>query len=196
MRKSDSVLLRVFLCGLPLAGGFAVFCRFYGMERVDRNVYLTVINGIDGLVFALCMLICIYFSIRLIVSGPFRDRTLARLACMRERDEREAMITGRATKFAFLSSLAILILLFCLSCFHVSVYRVPPEKAVGGKTGVVALGAGFDFFEHSGTDKAVDSGRKNLFVYEGLPLSTPVVILILIMWQVVAFNYSARRLAK
>jgi hypothetical protein len=47
---------------------------------------------------------------------------------------------------AFLTSLAFLILLFCLSCFQVSIYRLPPEKAVDGKTGIVSLGLGFVFW--------------------------------------------------
>jgi hypothetical protein len=87
------------------------------------------------------MLLSIYLGVRLILSGPFRDSVLARLTFIRERDEREALLTGRATKTTLMTSLAILIFLFCLSCFQVSFFKLPPEKALDGKTRGFSLGS-------------------------------------------------------
>ena len=131
------------------------------------------------------------------ISGSFRNKVLAKLTCIREGDEREVMLTGKAIKTTFLTSLAILIFLFCLSCFQVSIYRVPPEKAVGGKTGMVTLGLDFSLLEGS---KAVDADKTlqktDIFSYTGLPLSSTAVILLLIIWKIISYNFSMQRLIK
>ena len=198
MKRSDSMLLKVFLCGLPVVAVLAVFSYFYseGIVKHDAD-YVRFLNSFAGLVFAVWMMLSIYLSLRLIVSGPFRDQVIAKITFMRERDEREAILTGKATKAAFLTSLAFLILLFCLSCFQVSIYRVPLEKAVDGKTGIVSLGLGFNFLEHGKQDRPEDTiQRKDIFSYRGLPVSSATIILVLIVWQIISYNYSMRRLMK
>jgi len=116
---------------------------------------------------------------------------------MRERDERESILTGKATKATFLTTLAILIFLFCLSCFQISIYRVPPDRAVDGKTGFVTLGLGFSLLEHEKQARPVDNiPKENILTYRGLPISSESIILILILWQIISYNYSMRRLIK
>ncbi len=198
MKRFDSVLLKVFLYGLPLAAVLAVFSYFYGVGVVKHGGgYVKFLNGFAGLVLALWMMLSVLLSLRLIVSGPFRDRVIARITFIRERDEREAILTGKATKTAFLTSFAFLVLLFCLSCFQVSIYRVPQEKAVDGKTGIVSLGFGFSLLEHGRQDRPEDTiERINIFSYRGLPVSNATIILMLIVWQIISYNYSMRRLMK
>jgi hypothetical protein len=143
------------------------------------------------------MMVSLYLSVRLMVSGPFRDQVIAKLTFIRERDEREALLTGKATRTTFLTSIAILILLFCLSCFQLSIYRVPPERAVDGKTGIVSLGVGFSLLERPKQVRPEDTiQKKDIFSYTGLPVSSTTVILMLIVWQIVSYNYWMRRLIK
>jgi len=198
MKKFDSMLLKVFLYGLPIVAVLAVFSYCYSLGVVNHDAgYVRLLNSFAGLVFAVWMMLSIYLSIRLMVSGPFRDQVIAKITFIRERDEREVILTGKATRTTFLTSLAILIFLFCLSCFQVSIYRVPLEKAVDGKTGVVSLGLGFNLLEHAKQDRAEDTiQRKDIFSYTGLPISSATIILMLIMWQIISYNYSMRRLMK
>jgi hypothetical protein len=198
MKKFDSKLLKVFLYGLPGVVVFAAFSYSYSSGVVSHAyVYLRFLNSLAGLVFAIWMTLSLYLSVRLMVSGRFRDQVIARLTFIRERDEREAVLTGKATRTTFLTSLAVLIFLFCLSCFQVSIYRVPPEKAVDGKTGIVSLGLGFNLLEHSKQDRSKDAiEKKDIVSYTGLPVSSTTVILMLIVWQVISYNYSMRRLTK
>jgi hypothetical protein len=198
MKRIDSMLLKVFLYGLPAVIAFAAFSYFYSLGVVNHvNVYLNLLNSFSGLVFALWMTLSLYLSVRLMFSGPFRDQVIARLTFIRERDEREAILTGKATRTTFLTSLAILIFLFCLSCFQVSIYRLPPERAVDGKTGIVSLGLGFNLFEHSRQDRPRETiEKKDIFSYTGLPVSSTTVILMLIVWQIISYNFSMRRLTK
>ena len=198
MKRLDSILLKFFLYGIPAVIVFAAYSYFYSLGAVNHaNVNLNFLNSFAGLVFALWMSLSLYLSVRLMVSGPFRDQVLAKLTFIRERDERESILTGKATRTTFLTSLAILIFLFCLSCFQVSIYRLPPERAVDGKTGIVSLGLGFNFLDHSKQDKPRETiEKKDIFSYTGLPVSSTTVILMLIGWQIISYNYSMRRLTK
>jgi len=198
MKRLDSLVLKVFLYGLPAVIVFAAFSYCYSSGVVNHAyIYFRLLNSLAGLVIAVWMTLSLYLSVRLMVSEPFRDQVIARLTFMRERDEREALLTGKATRTTFLTSLAILIFLFCLSCFQVSIYRVPPERAVDGKTGIISLGLGFNLLENTKQDSPKNiAEKKDIFSYTGLPVSSTTVILILIGWQIIAYNYSMRRLTK
>jgi hypothetical protein len=198
MRRLDLLLLKIFLYGIPVVALIMALCYFYDFGTLShRNFYANLFNTFSGFVFALWMVLSLYLSFRLIVSGPFRDQVIARITFRRERDEREAMLTGKATRITFLTSLAFLVLLFCLSCFQVSIYRVPPEKAVNGKTGFLTLGLGFSFLDQA---KEVPTGdaldKRDIFSYRGLPVSNATIILALIAWHILSYNYFMRRLMR
>ncbi len=198
MGKFDSLLLKSFLYGLPAVIVLAIFCHFHNLGTESHgNFYANLFNGFLGFVFALWMSLALYLSFRLIFSGPLRDKVLAGLTFRRERDEREIMLTGKATRIAFLTSLAFLVLLFFLSCFHVSIYRVPPDKAVDGKTGFISLGVGLSLLDHvKQTSSRNTLEKKDIFSYHGLPVSNTAIILALIAWHILSYNYFIRRLMR
>ncbi|MDD2901429.1 MAG: hypothetical protein PHU44_03250 [Syntrophales bacterium] len=198
MKRWDSILLKVFLYGLPAVIILAIFSYSYGLGKHSQiSDKLTLLNGFVGLTLALWMLLLIYLNIRLMFSGSFRNKVLARITFIKEADEREVMLTGKATKTTFLTSLAILIFLFFLSCFQVSFYRVPPEKAIDGKTRVVSLNFGFNLLKASRKGNPDETMQKtDIFSYTRLPLSSTGVILLLILWQIISYNFSMQRLIK
>lgn len=177
----------------------AIFSYSYHLGVVNRAAgHVKLLYNFSGLVFAFWMTLSLYLSVRLIASELFRDKVLAKFTFIRERDEREAIMTGKATKATFLTSLAILIFLFFLSCFQISFYRVAPEKAIDGKTGILSLDFSFNLFESSRQaepDEALQK-KNNIFSYTGLPVSSTTVIMVLIIWQIAYYNYSIRRLMK
>jgi hypothetical protein len=198
MKKVDSMLLKMFLYGLPFVIVFAIFAYLFSEGMIHRDVnYLVLLNNIAGIMIALWMALSLYLSVRLLASGTFRDHVITRMTFMKEHDEREALLTGKATKATFLTTLAILIFLFCLSCFQVSVYRMPPEKAVNGKTGMLSLGLGFSLLEQDKRESLKEAiQNEHIFSYRGLPISSETIILLLIIWQIASYNYSMRRLMK
>ncbi len=198
MKRLDSIVLKAFMYGLPAVIALAVFALPYNPETISRApAHLRLLYNFSGFVFAAWMAFAVYLSVRLMVSSAFRDKVLAKLTFIRERDEREVILTGKAARTTLLTSLAILIFLFCLSCLQVSIYRVPPEKAINGKTGMISLGFGFKLLEDS-EQKAPDRGvvQQDIFSYKGLPISGTTIILVLIIWQIISYNYSMRRLIK
>ena len=198
MKRLDSLLLKAFLYGLPLVIITAFFCYFYQSGALGyAAAKLKLLNNFAGLILGSWMLLAVYLSVRLLVSGSFRNKVLAKLTFIREGDEREMMLTGKATKITFLTSLAILIFLFCLSCFQISIYQVPPDKAIDGKTRMLTLGVGFKLLENpppAAADQTLQ--KKDIFSYTGLPVSSTAVILLLIIWQIISYNYSMRQLMR
>lgn len=197
MNRADSILVKVFLYGLPSIAILGVFSYSYNTGIIDHDTGAAqFFNMLAGLLYATWMILSIVLSIRLMVSGIFRDQVLSRFTFIRERDEREVMLTGKATKTTFLTTLAVLIFLFCLSCFQVSIYRVPPEKAVNGKTGFISLGLSCNLLENS---KQVGGHneeflKQDIFTYSGLPISSTAIILGLLIWQICSYNVTMRRL--
>jgi hypothetical protein len=198
MKRMDSVLLRIFLYGLPLIILLAIFSYSYDSETsASAGIYINLLYNFAGIMFASWMLLSIYLGVRLMFSEIFREKVLTRLTFIKERDEREVMLTGKAAKTTMLTTLAILIFLFCLSCFRISVYSIAPEKAIDGKPKVISLDLKFKLLESLPQDASQEAQQKQtILAYTGIPISSSAVIIGLIMWQVVAYNYSMRRLMK
>jgi len=198
MKRFDSIMLKVFLFGFPLFIVLAVFAYFYSESVFDPGLgYVRIINNFAGLIITVWMALLLYLSVRLMISEQFRDQVIVKITFMRERDEREEFLTGKATRATFSTSLAILIFLFCLACFQISIYKLPPDKAVNGKTGMITLGMGFSLLESDRQEQHADTIQKEyIFDYRGLPVSSATIILLIIIWQVGYYNYSMRRLLK
>lgn len=198
MNRLDSILLKVFLYGLPIVLGYAIFAYSYDLETSAQvGGYIQALYDFGGFVFGAWMALSIYLSVRLMASEVFREKVLTKLTFIKERDEREVLLTGKAAKATMLTTIAILIFLFCLSCFQVSIYRVSAEQAVDGKTGIVSLGLGLGLLEKSKQEKAEEAVQKeNIVSYTGLPITSSTVILGLLIWQIISYNYSMRRLMK
>jgi hypothetical protein len=195
MKRLDPVILKVFLYGLPLVIFCGVFAASYGWQSAAAAGGLVqALYNLSGLVFGVWLLLAACLLARLLVSGEFRERVLSKITFIRERDEREAMLTGKAAKTTMLTTLAVLLVLFFLSCIRVSLSDLPPEQAVGGKTKAVTIGAAFSLTGQTGP--AQPEAEKTIVSYSGLPLSGPALIAGLIIWQVAAYNYTMKRLLK
>ena len=196
MKRLDFILLRIFLYGLPAIIVSGLFSSSQNPESMARAAgHMRLLYNSFGLILAVWIALAVYLSARLILSRSFREKVLTRLTFMKEQDEREIALTGKASKATLLMSIAVLVFLFFLSCFQVSFSRVPPEKAIGGKTGMVTLGFQLNLLEKAGEREArITSGqRTNIFSYTGLPISSTAVILLLIVCQIALYNYTIRR---
>lgn len=195
MKKADSIVLKVFLYGLPIAIILAIFCSLVDPDPNARPTLIQSIYNLSGLVFGIWMAFSFYLSGRLVFSKYFRSKILTTITFYQERDEREAMLSGMATKHSFLMTLSILILFLCLSVFRVSIDRLPPDKAIDGKTGAISLDVSLNMLNEA------ESLQKqhvvhSYFNYPGLPLSNTAIILFLILWQIISYNYFIKKVSK
>ena len=187
MKKIDLVTFKIFVLGLPFVLALALATNMIEAFRTNDSI-----NSLCGLVFGTWMALALYVSMRLIFSSDLRTNVLARVSLFKERDEREAAVTASATRNSFLTTLAVLIFLLCLSMFEIAVYKLPPEQAINGKSGTISLGV---YFSPLTAPVAATDSKSQLdyFRYNGLPLSNSAITLILILWLLGSFNYFARK---
>lgn len=136
----------------------------------------------------------ILFLISLIVLPRVREKTLCYLANIKERDEREEYITGKAARFAYLSNLGLLIFLLFFSIFSVNINYSPENPA--GKQKTLQIGLGFSLYENKSEAKNTDKNiiqNKTILDSTQYSLSKTSILLILLAWQVAAFNLAARK---
>jgi hypothetical protein len=196
LKKSDVRLLKGYLYGLPVLGLAALITRIDDFQAaLAASGSIKILYDLFGLMVAIWMALTVYLGMRLLLSERFREEVLSKITFIKERDEREVMLAGRSAKATMLTTLAVLLFAFCLSCFQISYYRLPPEQAVDGKTRAVELGLKFELIDRPQQAGAED-GRQNIVAYTGLPVSNSALILGLIAWQIAAYNYSLRRLTK
>lgn len=139
----------------------------------------------------LWFLLLIVFLVLLVAIPAARERTLLRLANLRERDEREEFITGRAARATYMSTLSLMIFFLFFSVFTFDVKRKPPAQVVDGKEHVMSIGLRFDLWDESRKTAGAEDGV--LFESRDLPLSKSAIILIFLAWQLASFNLAARR---
>lgn len=194
MNKLDGILLRVFIYELPILLIWFISIFSLGLATAAQNNFYAEIWYDFGGCFILSswMIITIYLSIRLIVSDVLRDKILSKLILLRERDEREVKLTGEAAKTTMLTTLAVLLLLFCLSCFQFSISYLPAEQIIDGKTKEISLGLSLNASEHSQAASSDQDQVNNIISYSGLPISNTMLIIGIIGWQVLSYNYSMK----
>lgn len=129
-----------------------------------------------------------FFLVVLLLWPVARERTLKRLANLKERDERELLITGRAARSAYIASIALLICLLFFSVFSLTLRENPPDAAFGRHT--VSIGLELKFLDEP---RETQNTAGSIVDISGLPLSKPAIILLLLLWQLGAFSLSARR---
>jgi hypothetical protein len=197
MNKLDGILLRIFIYEVPILLIWFISIFMLGLAAdVQNNFYAEIWYDFGGcFILSSWMIITIYLSIRLIISDVLRDKILSKLILLRESDEREVKLTGEAAKTTMLTTMAVLILLFCLSCFQFSVSNLPTEQIIDGKTREISLGLSFNASEQQAAN-SVQGQVNNIISYSGLPISNTMLIIGIIGWQVVSYNYAMKHKLK
>lgn len=127
----------------------------------------------------------------LLLSPNFRDAVFAKLARIRDRDERESHIIGRASRFSFFSTLALLVFLLFFTTLNVSFSRIPADRAIDGKRHSLSLGLSFNLWEQK---KGGDEPEYVIVSTDAFNLSKQVVLIILIAWHMGTFFYCSNKL--
>jgi hypothetical protein len=181
-----------YLIGLsPLIFGFMIWAVYTNFKETTGN---GIFWDIFGWLFIAWTLDLIYLVTKMVLSPTVREVIMTKLAGMKERDERESVVAGSAAKFSFLSTLALLLFLFVFSVSNLSVTKHPTTENILGekKHGKVEIGFNLKALD----DEALiheHKGEIESYSYKSFPLSKPLIILLLIFWQVGSYHLVARR---
>ena len=185
MKKFDSILLKIFFYECPIIFIFMCSYTFFPLEALAKTSFAVSLwyNICGGVIFLSWILIAVYISIKMLLSHTFRHIILSKITFMRERDEREIFMTGQAAKNTMLTTLAILIFLFCLSCFNFS------YKTTNNNSHDVSWGISFSLTNETNAAEQPN----NDVSYSGLPISNSIILLGLIGLQIFSYNHYMKR---
>jgi hypothetical protein len=193
MKKLDGWMLTIFSYGFPIIVCIVLLMSFQDPEEFSRTH--AVINSVIGYLLMGWLACSLYIGIRLVSSEDFRERTLTKLAMMKEDDEREEVLTGKATRTVFLANLGILLFALLLSVVTIKLEKIPPEKVVKEEH-VISIGLSFGNATRSApaiVDGVAKVDKNVLIVYRGFSISMSALIIFAILWQITVYNVAMRR---
>ena len=185
---------------LVLSFPFVLICLAWGTIQSDREILKNgsfFVKGAWEILswnLILWFLSLIIFLILIVFIDSTREMVTRRIANIKERDEREIYITGKASRKAFTSTLSVLIFLFFISIFTFNISKLPSEEIVNNRAKSLSIGFNFKLTDDSKLEK--DQTGQVLVESKDIPLSKSAILLLLIVWQVSTFGLSARKIAK
>lgn len=193
MKKAIRFIQNYLMYALP----FVLICMAWGTIRSEKEIlessslFTRALWEILGWNLVLWFVMLIGFLVLIVTVPEVRERTLKRLANLKERDEREQFITGKAARTAYISTLSFMVLLLFFSIFSFNIHRVPESEAINGKRGTLTIGLNFELLDKP----RIETNPANQVLLESndIPLSKTAILLILIIWQLAAFNITARQ---
>jgi hypothetical protein len=159
----------------------------------------SIIPYIDGLDLytlvpaAFWTLITFLLTIAMFFSRRLRNDVLAKLSGMKERDEREVQIVGKALKSTYLSTMTILLFLLIISLFDIHVEKKSVDSVEPGQlrnSGSIHLG--FDIIDHNAVITQKE-GYDEYFDLNDLPISSSTLIILLILWQIFSYRHVTQK---
>ncbi len=190
LNRFDRYALKYFVYTSPI---FIIFMIWASVEFSGVADKTTLSGGMwdyFGIFFIAWVAILLYTVSKMLFSKKFRDTTMARLAGIKERDEREGVVAGNAAKFSFLSTFALLLFLLVFSVTNLSVIKKPNPTT--GKNGMVTVGFGMKAYDETGFTHEKKDGEES-YNYKSIPLSKPFLLLLIMAWQIGSYHLIARR---
>lgn len=178
--------------GLPLVIACMVWETFHPQNEIlkDATIITRMLWEVLAWNLMLWFVVLILFLIMLVAVPNAREKTLRRLANLKERDEREEYITGKASRAAYISTLSLMIFFLFFSIFSFNIYRTP-NKSTNRKPLTVGISIGFNLLDKYSAED--NPKREMLFKSKDFSLSPSAIILILLSWQLLIFNLTARK---
>jgi hypothetical protein len=193
VNKAIRIIQSYLIFALPFVIACMTWSTLHSESEILKNASFLTKATWEALSWNLMFwfIILILFLILLVAVPSAREKTLKRLANLKERDEREQYITGKAARATYISTLSLMILFLFCSVFTLNIYRAPESQAINGKRGTVSIGLHFALLDESKTEKI--SENQVLFESKDIPLSKSAIILIFLSWQLLSFNLTARK---
>jgi hypothetical protein len=191
MNKLVRLIQNYLIVGFPFV--IALFLWEYFLDK-NSNMTTGTLRAILSINVMVWMSALIVFLIMLVILPAVREKTLRRLANIKDRDEREEYITGKAARDSYIATLSLMIFLFFMSIFTLQLRPITENQGIKGKPHwALEMNIGFQFVDKAASNDIVTMKSKPVFSTENITPSKPAMILILMCWQLLIFNLSARK---
>jgi hypothetical protein len=148
------------------------------------------LRDIIGLNIMIWFAVLILFLIMLVFVPRVREKTLKRLANLKDRDEREEYITGKAARSSYIATLSLTIFLLFFSVYSVELARAPNPLKNNKKQLTISMSIGYHVFDKP---QETNPNREIIFSTEQWVPSKATMLLMLLFWQLLIFNLTARK---
>lgn len=191
MNKITRYIQNYLIVGLPFVILCMVICTI-NPEFHSDNYIQNILYHILPINLVLWFTTLIFFLILLVTVTPVREKTLSRLANIQGRHEQEEIITGRASRSTYISSVALTILFLFFSLVSVTFAKLPPNQQLQNPKHhyILSISVGFTLLDKTKTN--VDHANVIFNSKDYMP-STALFLTLLLAWQLVGFNLSARK---
>ena len=191
------ILKKIVINFVFYAAPLALICYlFLGLIERRITANLDSIHFLASRLVLLWTLVTFFLTISMFFSKSLRNEVLARLSGIKERDEREVQIVGKALKSTYLTTLTLLLFLLFISLFYVHIGKKERSCIEQGQKPIeLAIKLEFHLID-SNTVITQKPGFEKYFEMNDLPLSSSTLILILLLWQVYSYRRISRRALK
>ena len=201
MNKIIRFVQNYLIIGLP----FVIICMgwstFYpedqflaGYSTITKMIWTILSMNLLGWFVVLILFLTLSVAV-----SSIREITITRLANLKERDEREQYITGKASRAAYISTLSLTLFFLFFSVFQLNIIRAPKPQGLDAAHHSTAINLKFHFSlsnkgqRENQTPTATVPGEQVIFDSENISLSPPAILLVLLCWQLLIFNLTARK---
>jgi hypothetical protein len=195
MKKANKILLLFLIFDLPVQVIFIIG----GLLKASGGAFWN--SGFANLLWEILVwnlflwfFVLLFILAELLISETFRSdlfSVAAKLAGIKERDERESMAVDKAGRYAFISTFALLVVLLFVFSLQVNIGNLPPDMAVPGKSKYVTIGFGFSAADNMQKAGAAETG--DIFSTSGLNISKQGLIALVACWHLLGFFVYLRR---
>ncbi|MBC7713336.1 MAG: hypothetical protein H7177_08355 [Rhizobacter sp.] len=189
LNRFDKYAIYYFAGFSPIVIIFCIWATLTGFMNhpTADNLFWNVF----GWMFISWVLILLYTVTKMLFSRKIRDILMAKLAGIKERDEREVIVAGNAAKFAFLSTFALLLFMLVFSVTTFTVKKAPNDQPK--RNGTALIGFGFTPIDKEALVHEIKPDGVETFDYKSFPLTKPVMILIMMVWMIGSYHLVARK---
>ena len=201
MNKIIRFVQNYLIIGLP----FVIICMgwstFYpedqflaGYSMITKMIWTILSMNLLGWFVVLILFLTLSVAV-----PSIREITITRLANLKERDEREQYITGKASRAAYISTLSLTLFFLFFSVFQLNIIRSPKPQRLDGAHHSTTINIQFHISLSNKTEMenrtpiTTASSEQVIFDSEKTSLSAPAILLALLCWQLLIFNWTARK---
>jgi hypothetical protein len=158
----------------------------------DSGVIIRILQNLLSFNIMLWFVMLFLYMFFLVALPSFRDKALRRLANLQERDEREEYITGKSARASYVATLSLLLFFLVFSLININLsklHQTDPKKPKH----TLGIGFHYSFFNNSEIKKISNEQITTIFDSSEYLPSSATLILMLLGWQLLVFNFAARR---
>jgi hypothetical protein len=198
MQKINKFLLKYLIFAVPFILLLFACGMIPGLQAIVRQVKgLSVVTDILTWILISWFVVLIFVLAELLLYQDMRSSffaAAARLAGIKERDERESRAIDKAGRYAYISTLSLMVCLLFFYSINVTVDKLPPEKWVEGKHKTLTIGFGIALTDNKPAVRPEDAYK--IFSNWDIPISKQSLIALMIAWHLISFLFYLRRTNK